>query len=416
MRLQLTERRALSFAFTYALTLVFTFAFASTAFAEDSWNTSLSYFTEPQRKEPLHVVHPAIDLSLDAHRMLSFKLGYDADIVTGATPRIYGSTPDAISSATTFSDTRHAFHAGVQARVGPTTLDAGYTFGFENDYRSHAIDAAAKVDLWGKNTTFKLGYAHNFDSVCDADNRGAMPLERRALSTSKGCFDKKAVGVVEEALAIDSYYAAWTQVLTPILLSDLSASFQALDGFQSNPYRRVRLFSGTVDAQESEPLLRQRVAVQAQLRIALKRWKAAIGGLARLYWDTWNIKSGTVEATWDQYIVPQFLFRLRGRFYQQSRALFYRDAGEALSYEAVGPVGQYFTGDRELSPFRDWLVGLKLTYAKTADEKGKIGRVFEALDLNVKFDVIFYEPLTPLPPSKDRNYAFVLMAGVAIRW
>jgi hypothetical protein len=384
--------------------------------AEDQVAASLSYFVEPQRPAPLHVIHPAVDLNVDAHPALSFKIGYNADVVTGATPRVYGSTPDAISSATHFSDTRHVFHAGAELRVGPTTLDAGYTYAFENDYRSHSIDAAAKVDLWGKNTTFKLGYSHNFDSVCDADNRGAMPLERRALSTSQGCFDSKTVGVIEEALAIDSYFLAWTQVLTPILVTDLSGSLEALDGFQSNPYRRVQLFNATVDAQESEPTLRQRVAVRAAMRLALKKMHAAIGASGRFYWDTWNIKSGTAEVTWDQYITPQFLFRLRGRFYQQTRALFYRDAGEALSYDAVGPVGQYFTGDRELSPFRDWLAGLKLTYTKAADEKGKIGRVFEALDVNLKYDVIFYQPLTPEPPNKDRTYAFVLMAGVALRW
>jgi hypothetical protein len=384
--------------------------------AEDTVNASLSYFTEPVKSEQLHVILPALGLNVDAARWLSFNFAYEADIVTGATPRIYGAAPDALSSATPFSDTRHAFHGGAQVRVLAATIDAGYTFAFENDYRSHSIDAAAKVDLWGKNTTFKLGYAHNFDSVCDADNRGAQPLERRALTTSKGCFDSKTIGIIEEPLAIDTYFASWTQVLTPILLSDLSVSMQALDGFQSNPYRQVRLFSGTVDAQESEPTLRQRFAVQAWTRLALKKAHAALGMIGRFYWDTWNIKSGTAEVTWDQYLAPQFLFRLRGRFYQQTRALFYRDAGETLSYESVGPVGQFFTGDREMSPFRNWLLGLKLTYAKTAGEKGKIGRVFEAIDVNAKWDVLFYQDLTPLPPNKDRTYAFLFLLGVSMRW
>src|SRR5437764_1274751 len=84
------------------------------------------------------------------------------------------------------------------------------------------------------------------------------------------------VGVAVDALAIDSYAASWTQVLTPILVSDLGVTFQVLDGFQSNPYRRVRLF-GTVEAQESEPLLRQRVAVQARVRLALVRARGALG-------------------------------------------------------------------------------------------------------------------------------------------
>ncbi|MCU1281047.1 MAG: hypothetical protein JWM53_4593 [bacterium] len=390
---------------------------SSLARAEDRVEVKAEYFTEPANKQALHVFHPAAAVDVDAHRDFTLRFGYDADVVSGATPRTYGSL-DAVSSATSFSDTRHAFHGGAQLRLGPTSVDAGYTYGFENDYRSHALDIGAKVDLWGKNTTFRLGYSHNFDSVCNVDNKGAMVTERRSLGDSKGCFGK-TVGLVAEALAIDSYAASWTQVLTPILLSDLSVTFQVLDGFQSNPYRRVRLF-GTVEAQESEPLLRQRVAVQARFRLALPRARGALGILGRFYWDTWGIKSGTAEITWDEWVHPQLLLRLRGRFYQQSRALFYRDAGETLSYESVGPVGQYFTGDRELSPFRDYLVGFKVAWVRNADERGKVWRFFEQLDLNAKIDLIDYQPLTPAPPNQARNVglvnALVAELGLALRW
>jgi hypothetical protein len=123
---------------------------------------------------------------------------------------------------------------------------------------------------------------------------------------------------------------------------------------------------------------------------------------------------------WEQWVHPQLLLRVRGRYYQQSRALFYRDAGEPLSYEAVGPVGQYFTGDRELSPFRDYLVGFKIAWVKNADERGKVWRVFEQLDLNAKIDLVDYQPSTPLPPNQARDVGFVnaLMAqlGLALRW
>jgi hypothetical protein len=417
MRLQLTSAFALSLAGAVALS-------PSLAFAEDHADVSLGYFVEPAKTQQLHVVHPAVDIHVDlGHPAISLNLGYNADIVTGATPRTYGkptSSLDAISQATSFSDNRHAFHGGLELRVGPTQLSAGYTYAFENDYRSHAVDAAAQVDLWGKNTTFKLGYSHNFDSVCDADNRGAMPLERQALVTSKGCFDDKAMGIVSEPLAIDSYAISWTQVLTPIILTDVSVGLQVVDGFQSNPYRRVRLFNGTVEAQESEPLLRQRLAVQGRIRIAIKKAHAAVGGVARFYDDTWGVISGTAELSWEQYIVPNLLIRLRGRFYQQSRAIFYRDAGEALSYDSVGPVGQYFTGDRELSPFRDWLGGIKISYLKAADERGKLAKVFESLDLSLKGDFIHYEPLTPLPPNLARSEVFlgamIWQVGLVLRW
>jgi Protein of unknown function (DUF3570) len=386
--------------------------------ADDKVEVKAEYFTEPAGKEALHVFHPAVGVNVDAHRDFSFNVAYEADVVSGATARTYGASLDAVSSATHFSDTRHALHGGMELRLGPVAVDAGYTYAFENDYRSHAVDVGAKVDLWGKNTTFRLGYAHNFDSVCDVDNKGAMPTERRSLGASAGCFTGM-IGLVEEPLAIDSYAASWTQVLTPYLLSDVGVTFQVLDGFQSNPYRRVRLF-GTIEAQEAEPLLRQRVALQARFRIAMPRAKGALGVLGRFYYDTWGIKSGTAEISWDEWIVPQLLFRVRGRFYQQGRAVFYRDAGEALSYETVGPVGQYFTGDRELSPFRDYLVGFKVAWVRNADERGKIWRFFEQLDLNAKVDLIDYQPLTPLPPNQVRDVglvnALIAELGLALRW
>ena len=130
-----------------------------------------SYFVEPAHKQALHVIHPQLDMNIDVHPVLSFKVGYDVDIVTGATPRIYGASMDAISSATSFTDYRHAAHGGVELRIGPATLDAGYTYSIENDYRSNSVDASARVDLWGKNTSFRIGYSHNWDSVCDADKR-----------------------------------------------------------------------------------------------------------------------------------------------------------------------------------------------------------------------------------------------------
>ncbi len=396
---------------------------ALNAHAEDRIEIGASYFVEPAAKQRLSIVHPQFDAHVDAHPAFSINLGYNADVVTGATPRIYGkpnSSVDTVSQATNFSDVRHAFHGGVELRLGPTELDAGYTYAFENDYRSHAVDAAAKIDLWGKNTTFKLAYAHNFDSVCDIDNAGATPLERRALGTSTGCFTK-TMGIVSHGVAIDGYSVSWYQVLSPFITSEASVGLEVVNGFQSNPYRLVRLFQDTVTAQESEPYLRERLSVQERLRFAITRIRAAVGAVGRYYTDSWGIKSLTTELSYDQYLKPSLMVRLRGRFYQQGRAVFYRDAGEQLSYESVGPVGHYFTGDRELSPFRDYLLGLKIMYMRNANERGKVWRVFEAMDVNFKADAIHYQTLTPLPPNYARTTdglvsALILQLNVSARW
>ena len=318
------------------------------------------------------------------HRDFSLNFGYDADIVTGATPRTYGGAPDAVSAATPFSDNRHAFHGGAELRLGPTAVAAGYTFGFENDYRSHAHRRRRARSTCGARTPPSASATRTTSTACaTSTTRAPCRLERRALSYLDGCFNKTAVGLTDEALAIDSYAASWTQVLTPILLSDVSVGFQVLDGFQSNPYRRVRLFNGTVEAQESEPL-----SAPARRRAG----RAAPGGRARARRPSasWGASTrhlgrqvGHRRAHLGEYVDPQLLLRVRGRFYQQSRAVFYRDAGETLSYESVGPVGQYFTGDRELSPFRDYLAGFKMPGSQAPTRTARWA-LFEPLDLNVK--------------------------------
>ncbi len=386
--------------------------------AEDAINLDATYFLEPAGQQRLQVIHPQATAAVDLGRPVSLSVGYDADIVTGATPRTYAKL-DAMSGATSFSDIRHAFHGALSYRTGAVTLDAGYAYAFEKDYRSHVVDVGARVDLLNHNTTFALGYSHNFDSVCDADNRGLAPLQRNSLASSDKCFTG-ATGLTEEALAIDSYQASWTQVVTPRLLFQVVGGLEVLDGFQSNPYRRVRLFDGAAEAQESEPTLRQRMSLTGRARLAIPALRAALAAMGRFYWDTWGIRSGTAELEADVHLTERMLIRVRGRFYQQGRAIFYRDAGEPLSYESVGPVGQYFTGDRELSPFRDVLFGAKIAYVKSAGSDGRLLHLFSDLDLHAKFDIIHYWPLTPDPPNLARSESFIgaliVQAGVTARF
>lgn len=399
--------------------LVAWFALAATsARAEDHVDLKASYFLEPASQQRLHVVRPQADISVDLGRPVTVRVGYDADIVTGATPRTY-SRIDALSAATSFSDVRHAFHGGLEYRTGPVTVDGTYTYAFEHDYRSHVVDVGARVDLLGRNTTIALDYSHNFDSVCNVDNRGATPLQRQALESSDNCF-KPLKGIVTEPLALDAYQASWTQIVTPRILFQVVGALEVIDGFQSNPYRRVRLFDGAAEAQEAEPFLRQRYSGTGRVKLAVPELRGSVSAAGRFYWDTWGIKSGTVDLEAEAHLGDHWLLRLRGRFYQQGRAVFYRDAGETLSYEAVGPVGQYFTGDRELSPFRDWLFGGKISYLKSAGEHGRLAKMFTDVDLNVKLDLINYQALTPDPPNLARSAGFIdamiLQIGANLRF
>ena len=55
------------------------------------------------------------------------------------------------------------------------------------------------------------------------------------------------------------------------------------------------------------------------------------------------------------------LLSLRGHYHIQSGASFYRDGHE---YRDRGPAGQYWTGDRELSPMSNYLGGGRMAFLR----------------------------------------------------
>src|SRR5207249_4396785 len=158
----------------------------------------------------------------------------------------------AITSATRFTDTRNAAHGGFDYTAGTVGLAASYEYAQENDYKSHAISIGAHGDLFDRNLTLALNYTHNFDSVCDANNRNVQgPLELRPLSSSAHCFQAQP-DVVTEPLDIDSFEPTLTWTATPRLLLQAGGTVQILDGFQSNPYRSVLVGNQHRTPQENE--------------------------------------------------------------------------------------------------------------------------------------------------------------------
>jgi hypothetical protein len=299
--------------------------------------------------------------------------------------------------------------------AGPWKGYAGYHFGIENDYRSHTLGLGSSVDLFQRNTTLALDYAHSFDSVCDLDN-GNLPVTlRQPLTVSDKCFSS-APGLTEHPIAIDDLSLTLTQVFSRRILGSLSASWQRVDGFQSNPYRRVRLDGGSLFAQESHPHLRDRWSIAARLRFSLPRFsRGTLGADLRYYGDTWGVHSGTVDVAFDkEHFAGRLRWRAHVRYYQQSGAVFYRDAGNSNSYENAGPAGQYFTGDRELAPLADLVIGGVLGYHAQAPEGKRLGRMFHALDLSLDLDLVKVFALTPEPPNHARMTGVVDAIAVGL--
>ena len=397
-----------------ALALV---AHARVAAAQDRGEAhgDLRVFAQPASGDALVVITPSVSGKVTANRWLRFDVDWSADVVTGATPRTYGS-PDVVSAATSFSEVRNTLGAGAAATVGPATISAGYAYGTEHDYRSNLVRAGLVLDLAAHNTILTADYSHSFDRICDLAQPGVPLTLRQPLDNPTGCFAGTA-GLTEEPLAIDFLEVALTQTLTPRLIGGISGTYQHLDGFQSNPYRAVRLDGGLFQAQESHPRLRDRGAVTARLRYAIAPLAATIGGDLRLYRDSWGVQSITGELGWDQPLTlraPAWRYHARARGYAQSGAVFYRDAGNADSYERDGPVGNYFTADQELAPLADLLLGASVVHAGHHTPDHRTWRMFTDVEWELGAEWIKIFALTPEPPNaaRTRGFASAIVATI----
>jgi hypothetical protein len=381
---------------------------ASANTAEVAARTTM--FDEPSNKpgnEGVRVIHPQVDATATVSSTVNFALGYSADVVTGATP----ATFDTVSAATKFSDTRHLFHGG----VGFESSDGGIAFagayGFERDYKSMVVSGTTHHDLYEHNFTLALAYSHNFDSVCDADNTAAegLPLDRIALASSSGCFTN-AIGYVTHKLNIDTFEPSLSWTMTPRLVVQGGATIQILDGFQANPYRKVLVGSQNRTPQEHMPEFRQRYALFARVAYAFPELRGSVLAVVRGYDDSWAVRAITGDVTGTKYVGQNLLFSVRAHAHQQSGASFYRDA---LGYQTLGPAGQYWTGDRELSPMSNYLVGGKLAFMRRPAQQHSSW--FVELEFDAKYEIMFYQ-VQPDAPNADRKFAHILQGAISARF
>jgi hypothetical protein len=312
---------------------------------------------EPSPDSDLQVITPAADLAVKPVDWLDIRAGYEADIVTGATEAVkVGPIVDVVTVATKFSDTRHVVRGGFALERKSTRLSADYSYGTESDYRSQAITVSAGSDFFQKNTELEISYARGFDKVCTSAYTGATgPSARTRLDSSEGCFTA-AANRASRSIDIDVFQAGWTQAWAPTVATQLVLTGSLQHGFLENPYRGVVITPTGQDALENHPDNRARAALALRGKYFIKPIGAAATLGVRVYRDTWDIVGQTYEAEFEKYVGEAIRVLARGRYYAQGGALFYSNdytGGEP----ANGPRGQYWTGDRELSPLSSLMVG-----------------------------------------------------------
>jgi hypothetical protein len=347
----------------------------------DAYTTTFYEFGGPLE---MLVVTPRARLRLDPIDELTLNASYEADIVSGASVAVVDAPSvdvDAITSATRLEDARHVVNGNLEVRSPYGSLRGGYSFGIENDYRSHSFSLGARTELFERNTTIDLSYARGFDEVCDRLQRGdEEPVQRQRLDTADGCFSDQPADRTTHDISIQSFQGSWTQAWAPVLVTQLTLSGQTIDGFQSNPYRAVWL--GRSAAQEHHPESRFRYAAALSARVWLEPLSGALHMSARVYRDNWDVRSVTAEVAYEQAIDGSVRFRIRGRYYLQGGAAFYSD-----DY-ALRPMGAYFTGDRELSDMQSFMAGAQLVWTLTPGTEGASLGPLESFRLLLKADYV----------------------------
>lgn len=333
------------------------------------------------------VVTPRAKLRLDPIEELSLNVGWEADVVSGASVAVVDAPSaevDAITSATQLEDMRNVVTGGLEVRSQYGNLRGSYSFGIENDYRSHSFTLGARTDLFERNTTFDLSYARGFDQVCDRfQPNEEEAVQRQRLDSSEGCFSDQSMDRVTRDLSLQTFQGSWTQAWAPIFVTQLTLNGQTIDGFQSNPYRAVWL--GRTAAQEHHPENRFRYAAALGARLWIEPMSGSLQISARIYRDNWDVRSVTAELAYEQAIGGEVRFRIRGRYYRQGGAAFFSD-----DY-ALRPAGAYFTGDRELSDMESYLAGAQLVWTVTPGTEGASLGPFQSFRLLLKADFLHQE-------------------------
>ena len=305
----------------------------SSARADVQAASHLTLFTEPSRArtEGMRVIHPQTEVAA-SHGALGIQAGYELDIVSGATTRVYrpGRPPDAVSGAT-FSDLRHAARGALSFETASVALQRRLFLRLgERLQVAHPLGRGARglpraqlhpgprlhAELRQRSAIRPTAWPR----ACSTCGRCA---------TSDGCFQADQPELTTRRLSIDTFEPALSWTATPLLLLQLGATLQILDGFQSNPYRAVRLGArGARAAGAAAP-------VPPALRPVPARPPgdpaAAGGGAAGRPGLPGHLgRDGGARPTPSGCSTsgPSLMAGVRGRYHRQTGAIFFRTADE----------------------------------------------------------------------------------------
>jgi hypothetical protein len=236
---------------------------------------------------------------------------------------------DVVTTASPYKETRREETLGLDYVYRDASITLSGSNSSEPDYTAKSAGIDVSQEVFGGMSTISMGYTRAWDKV-----------------------GQKGIGFFD-AVKHWRYRLGATQILTPRIL--MSANFEAVsdDGFLGSPYRVARVFGAAVP--ERNPRTRTSRSMMFRV-IGDLGSRDALRAEYRYFWDTWDIRSSTVEFGYSRYFGGDlWLGDAYLRYYTQGHALFYSDNATAET--------TYISRNRQLSSFKSYGLGTRVAYS-----------------------------------------------------
>lgn len=288
------------------------------------------------------VVTMALNLAKQILSRTFLSADFELDQVTvPAVTAVTGATRPQRRKNEPFEKSRKQFIVGLKQGIGDyTTLGGNYYNSTEVDYRSNSVIGTFSQEVNNRNTTFTVRGQYTSDWVGKILEHGDIHYQAKKTYAAS---------------------VALVQVLSSTAVMDLMYDVVIHKGFQSDPYRQVKVYEGTslyTLTDELHPDKRLRQAAALKLSHYISPIRASLIGSYRYYWDDWQVASHTAEAKFNTYLLDDLVFGVNYRYYTQGAAYFYKARYTGPEFLA----GSFRTSDYKLKKFSSNNFGLGLTY------------------------------------------------------
>lgn len=348
--MKLKKNKAITRLSVAALALPGVMDTASAGRVEETYNADFQYghYSEGKSRMQVDVFDGAV--SAPVGKDWTVNVGILRDIVSGASP-VYNylnkgqikqvmSRPSAVSpcaKGTAICEQRDQITGGVTHFFDTSALTLGGGLSTEHDYRSHFYNANYSIDLNKKLTTVNFGASVAFDNV------------NPTPSAWSDQFNKTKTG--------QNYLIGVSQVVDKDTLFQSNFTFGYNQGYMTDPYKWVG-GNDTFDRHEIRPGKKFQWAwLNQYVRHFGSLNDAALHVDYRYNLDTWGSHGHTLEASWHQPIVDDWMIIPKFRYYSQDKADFYH---AICTIDTCGSE-RYFSSDYRLAGFGALSGGIKVS-------------------------------------------------------